>query len=90
MKNIKNYEELILIAQLKNIKNYEELNKYVKEHNLIGHHMSTYRKYVSRKKTLEVEPYEGRFGKGIRVLFPRWDSSIYCNCQYYIERGDEE
>lgn len=47
-------------------------------------HTSTLSGYVSRKKEFEVKPYVGRFGIGVKVLAPRYDSSRYVWCSYYI------
>ena len=47
-------------------------------------HTSTLSGYVSRKKEFEVKPYVGKFGIGVKVLTPRYDSSRYIWCSYYI------
>lgn len=47
-------------------------------------HTSTLSGYVSRKKEFEIKPYVGRFGIGVKVLAPRYDSSRYIWCSYYI------
>lgn len=51
---------------------------------LIYHHTSTASGYISRKKKCEIEPYVGRFGIGIKVLIPRYDSTRYHYVSYYI------
>lgn len=52
------------------------------------HHAATKRGYVSRKASapIPIMEYEGRFGKGYIVLFPRFDTHNYCTAVYYIER----
>ena len=47
-------------------------------------HTSTLSGYVSRKKEFEIKPYVGRFGIGVKVLSPRYDTSRYIWCSYYI------
>lgn len=53
-------------------------------------HTSTLSGYVSRKKEFEVNPYVGRFGIGVKVLSPRYDSSRYIWCSYYILKCDPD
>lgn len=50
------------------------------------HHAARHRGYVSRKKEGEVNnfDYKGRFGKGVTVLTPGFDSTQYCYIEYYI------
>ena len=49
------------------------------------HHTSKIRGYVSRKIPRGIiEEYEGRFGKGYKVLRPSWESTRYCFVDYYI------
>ena len=50
------------------------------------HHAASYRGYVSRKKEGVVNNfnYNGRFGKGVTVLTPNFDSTQYCYIEYYI------
>ncbi len=49
-------------------------------------HTSITQGYVSRKNPEGVMyPYKGRFGKGIKVLKPNWNSTKYCFVAYYLE-----
>ena len=48
------------------------------------HHTASRRGYVSRRSDGIVLPYDGRYGTGYIVLTPRWDSSWYVWCHYYI------
>ncbi len=53
------------------------------------HHKASRRGYVSRKLDEEkcpAVPYNGKFGKGFVVCFPRWDTTKYCTIAYMIER----
>lgn len=49
------------------------------------HHTSMHRGYVSVKSNGEVEKYNGRFGKGYKILKHNPDSTTYCICVYVIE-----
>ena len=40
--------------------------------------------YVSRKIDYKIIPYVGRFGIGVIVLFPRYDTTQYVNIEYHI------
>lgn len=51
------------------------------------HHASLNQGYV-RVKTFEVEPYEGRFGKGFKYGFNNPQSSWYKIVEYWVK--DEE
>lgn len=49
-------------------------------------HTSLARGYVSRKNKEGIKiKYEGRFGKGYKVLKPNFESTRYCYVSYYIE-----
>ena len=50
------------------------------------HHTASRRGYVSRRTAGIVLPYRGRYGTGYIVLTPRWDTSTYVWCSYYIEQ----
>ena len=47
-------------------------------------HTSSRRGYLSRKKSGEVEEYNGKFGKGYILVTPRFDTTRYVNVTYYI------
>ena len=44
------------------------------------------RGYVSRKKDYVIKPYVGRFGIGFKVLQPRFDTSQYMDCTYFVQK----
>lgn len=51
------------------------------------HHRARCMGYVSRKHPegqLENLNYNGRFGRGVTIKVPAWDSSRYCYREYYI------
>lgn len=47
-------------------------------------HGATERGYVSRKIECKVVPYVGRFGIGVKLLYPRCDTTQYVYNGYYI------
>lgn len=50
-------------------------------------HMAIHKGYVSRKLAVDNFPatkYNGRFGSGYIVKYPRYDSTRYITCYYYI------
>jgi len=64
--------------------NQEELT-FLTE-NLYEHHTSLCRGYVSRKDNLvRWDNYAGRFGKGIRVYSPNYESTQYCYVTYWVK-----
>lgn len=67
-----------------------ELDRYLENTGYKYCHTSTLSGYVSRKKEFEVKPYVGRFGIGVKVLSPRYDSSRYVWCSYYILKCDPD
>lgn len=57
------------------------------------HHSATAPGYVSRKadengNTGYVEPYCGRYGRGYRYHYPKWDSTQYHGVDYWIYEED--
>lgn len=48
------------------------------------HHTAACRGYVSRKSEGIVKEYDGKFGKGYVILRPRFDTTKYVYCDYYI------
>ena len=48
------------------------------------HHKASMRGYVSRKKDYVIKPYVGRFGIGFKVLHPRFDTTQYIDCTYFV------
>ena len=58
----------------------------MKTNNLKLHHISLARGYVSRKNVDGIiVPYNGKFGKGIKVSLPNFNSTRYHFVAYYIE-----
>lgn len=50
----------------------------------IRHHIASQRGYVSRKAAGYLEPYSGKFGEGVRWVYPRYDTTRYCYVEYWI------
>lgn len=55
------------------------------EKNYKFHHHALARGYVSRKHDPQILPYNGRFGKGYKVVAPNYNSTRYCWVLYYVE-----
>lgn len=47
-------------------------------------HGATERGYISRNIEYKIIPYVGRFGIGVKVIFPRYDTTQYFNIEYHI------
>jgi len=47
-------------------------------------HAASERGYISRKIEYKIVPYIGRFGIGVKVIFPRYDTTRYVNIEYHI------
>lgn len=87
----KDVEELFL----KKVKNGELMVFHGKKGRFVYHHISRCRGYVSRKRPegqLENIDYKGRFGEGVTIKTPAYDSTRYCYRWYYIfkEAAHEE
>lgn len=50
----------------------------------IRHHVASQRGYVSRKTAGYIEPYTGKFGVGVRWVYPRYDTTSYCYVEYWV------
>lgn len=62
------------------------MNRY-NELNRLGFrfdHSASERGYISRKIDYKIVPYIGRFGIGVKVIFPRTDTTQYVNIEYHI------
>lgn len=66
------------------IANMEELRRAIKEGLIKELHTSLYRGYVSRVEGQKVEPYNGRFGEGVKLLSCNHDSTRYSYVTYYV------
>lgn len=73
------------------MKDFKEIYENGKKYYIIDgvkhyhHHTAMYRGYVSVKSNGEVEKYNGRYGKGYKILKHNPDSTTYCYCDYAIE-----
>ena len=47
-------------------------------------HRATEKGYISRKIDYKIIPYVGRFGIGVKVIFPCYDTTQYVNIEYHI------
>lgn len=49
------------------------------------HHTATCRGYVSRVgDAYAEEAYDGKFGRGFKILRPNWESTRYCYVEYWV------
>lgn len=65
---------------------YDELAKGLQSlHGLHLHHIASKRGYVSRKLSCRCEDYKGCFGEGYIILRPRWDTTQYVYCEYWVK-----
>ena len=72
---------------LKKVKNGELMEFHGKKGRFVYHHSARCRGYVSRKipeGQLENIDYKGRFGEGVTIKTPAYDSTRYCYREYYI------
>lgn len=52
-------------------------------------HKGSRRGYVSRKAVLgelPAKPYKGRYGEGYTVETPRFDTTQYCDIEYWVKK----
>jgi hypothetical protein len=49
------------------------------------HHRALERGYISRKGTGWEETYSGKFGTGIKLHLPNWQSTSYHIIEYWIK-----
>ena len=90
MNNNTNIEtiETFLSALPHHCKTQEELKSAINtlvQNGYSLHHTSVIVGYVSRKTWARIELYEGRFGKGFKILEPRYDTSRFVYCAYYVK-----
>lgn len=65
--------------------NVEMVKELIKTRQLRFHHRAARRGYVSRKTPEGVAKlYKGRYGRGVVILSPRWDTTRYIWVDYYI------
>ena len=64
-----------------NIKKTEEL---LFAQGYIRHHIASRRGYVSRKTAGYIVPYNGKYGVGVRWVYPRYNTTRYCYVEYWV------
>lgn len=52
------------------------------------HHQAVAKGYVSRKCLTYIGNYAGKYGEGIILVHPRFDSSRFVNIEYYVGKAD--
>ena len=71
------------------IYNYLDLLNLDKSGILFMRHESLSMVYISRKlhpDEYPILPYQGKLGRGFKVLLPNWNSTRYSRVQYFIYR----
>ena len=61
------------------------IRQLLEQHGYKFHHEAYFRGYVSRKTAGYLSAYEGRFGKGLILDYPNWNSTTYSFRNYYIK-----
>lgn len=71
------------------LSNYEQILKDV---GYRYHHTASSYGYVTRRFDipLTVAQYEGRFGKGVKVFIPRFDTTRFSNVEYWIKENTND
>jgi hypothetical protein len=61
------------------------MSAQAQQNNLKLHHTALTRGYVSRKNPEGIaRPYKGKFGEGIMIFTPNFESTRYCYVSYYV------
>lgn len=76
--------------RLSEIKEYAEAMVWCEKNGLHFHHSATGRGYVSRRIECECDPYKGRFGEGIIIKRPRWDTCQFYKVEYWLTDKEDD
>ena len=71
-------------------RDYQELINKLEASGFRYHHSAYARGYVSRVNYPDVRQYDGRYGRGYKVLLPSRNSTRYAVVEYYIQTEDQE
>ena len=71
-------------------RDYQELINELEAGGYRYHHSAYARGYVSRVNYPDVRQYDGRYGRGYKVLLPSRNSTRYAVVEYYIQTEDQE
>ncbi len=80
----------ILNRTAQSAKNYQELINKLESSGYRYSHSAYFRGYVSRVNDPDVRQYDGRYGRGVKVLLPSRNSTRYAVVEYYIQIEDQE
>jgi hypothetical protein len=80
----------ILNRKAQSEKNYQKLINELEASGFQYHHSAYARGYVSRVNYPDVKQYDGRYGRGVKVLLPNHKSTRYAVAEYYIQTEDQE
>ena len=71
-------------------RDYQELINELEAGGYRYHHSAYARGYVSRVNYPDVKQYDGRYGRGVKVLLPSHRSTRYAVAEYYIKEEDQD
>ena len=71
-------------------RDYQELINKLEASGYRYHHSAYFRGYVSRVDYPDVKQYDGKYGRGVKVLLPSHRSTRYAVAEYYIQTEDQE
>ena len=80
----------MLERKVQSEKNYQALIKELEASGCRYHHSAYFRGYVSRVDYPDVKQYDGKYGRGVKVLLPSHRSTRYAVVEYYIQIEDQE
>ena len=80
----------MLERKVQSEKNYQALVNELEASGFKYHHRAYSRGYVSRVSYPDVRQYDGRYGRGVKVLLPNHRSTRYAVAEYYIREEDRQ
>lgn len=80
----------MLTKKAQSEKNYQALVNELEASGYRYHHSAYIRGYVSRINYPDVRQYDGKYGRGVKVLLPNHRSTRYAVVEYYIQTEDQE
>lgn len=60
------------------------MSRIINNEKCYHHHTAAARGYISRKIDELVKEYNGKFGRGYKVMKPRFDTTQYIYVEYWI------
>jgi hypothetical protein len=78
----------ILNRKAQSERDYQELINKLEASGYRYHHSAYARGYVSRVNYPDVKQYDGKYGRGVKVLLPNHKSTRYAVVEYYIREEE--